>query len=392
MNRRYTHLIIGGGIAGTTAAEIIRMHDDTGTIAIISDEPHPLYSRILLPLYLRDEVQREGVFLRTLESYKEKRIELLLGKRVTRLHAKEKRVVLDDGSELTFDKCLIASGGRAREWEINGKNVEEYFELRTIDDADRIREHMAGARHVIVVGGGFIGLEFIESFLKKGIKTTVILREPYYFAQILPEAQGRMIGDFIQRAGAEIFNSEEITEIERDGTRMHIRTRSGRILSPDFVAVGIGIQRTFDFVDVRIRMGEQGIRTNEFLETSVPDIFAAGDVAEFNDLVLEKVHALGNWTNAMQQGRIAALNMAGQRTPCEAVSAYSITFFDVDITFLGDTTSQQKEVVVHEKEDGTGSAAIFLEKGKVRGASLVNFPEKRKELTEMIRNEASFPY
>ena len=171
----YNYLIIGGGVAGVVAAETIRGRAPMASIGILSNEIHPLYSRVLLPSYLKGKIPREKVFLRTLGDFTEKRIDLMLERSVRRVNAESKEVILAGGPIFSYDKLLIASGGRVNDFSAGSTDADVFFRLQTIDDADMLRASISEIRSPLVVGASFIGLEFLE-LRRKGREPALVFR------------------------------------------------------------------------------------------------------------------------------------------------------------------------------------------------------------------------
>ena len=201
------YLIIGGGIAGTTAAETIRRLDPSGSIGIVSDEPHRLYSRVMLskPNFFLGKIPFEQIWLKKESWYAESGIKFIAGKRAVRVDASKKIVTLDDGMPLEYEKLLLALGGCARKWGIPGSDKRGVFYLRTLDDTRAIISAIKTGRKATTIGGGFISFEMCEMLRMAGIAVTLILREPYYWQPLLDEPSGRMIERALKVVGVEIL-------------------------------------------------------------------------------------------------------------------------------------------------------------------------------------------
>lgn len=392
---RYDYLILGGGPAGTIAAETIRQHDTVGSIGIVTEELHRLYSRVLLPSLLDGTLTREKLFLRRQEIYRAKRITLRTGEGVTGLDVERRRVTLAGGGELGYGKLLIATGGKPRSWNVPGAHLRGIYLLRTIEDAEAIIRRMEelgrlpeDKRHAVLVGGGFISLEFLEALKKYRIATTILVREPFYWANLWDQTSGRIIQDSLAERGILVLPNEEVDEVVGDGWVREVRTRSGKTFRGGMIGVGIGIHSSCDFLRACPVGVERGILTNEYLETNTPHVWAAGDIAEFTDVLLGEQHLLGNWSNASAQGRIAGLNMVGKREVFRTVSDYSITVFDLNISFLGDVNAREdREVLVRGDAAGRSRTRVILREGQVVGATMLNRGEDRAPLAQLMRGE-----
>lgn len=386
--KKYDYLIIGGGIAGVTAAETIRDKDHTASIAIISREPYVLYSRVLLPNFLKKRVDRDRLFLRKGEDFTNKRIDIFLGEEAAFVDVRQRQVGLSNHAVLGYQKLLIASGGKVEKW-----GPDEYqnfiFRLHTIDDADKLRGAITSIQNPLVVGGSFISLEFLEIFVVNGITPTLLVRDPYFFGRFLDPAGGQMLSDNFERHGIMTQFGDSISEIYEHEKKFKVLTQGLRRLDCDSFAVGIGLERNTDFwKGFDLTVGKGGILTNEYLETSQEGIFAAGDSAEFYDVIAGRNRVLGNWTNAFLQGKVAGLNMMGERAAFKTVSGYSIMNLGFHITLLGDYEDFTNTAVRHDKVHKKYER-FFLNDGVLKGAAIINGFEDKSQIAKLI--EAKIP-
>jgi len=384
----YDYLIIGGGIAGVTAAETIREKKPVSTIGIISDEKNLIYSRVLLPTYLKKKVRREQLFLRKPEDFTKKNIDYHLDQAAAAIDSTHKEVHLESGLVFRYEKLLIASGGRVKPW---GKEEDQkfIFRLQTIDDADRLKRDITALRQPLVVGSSFISLEFIEIFFLNDIKPILISRDSHFFGRIFEERGGELLYNNFRRHGiSELFFKDAIREVTSSETAVQVSTQRLQLINCDAIALGIGIERNREFLgNLGIELGATGIKTNEFLETNVVDIYAAGDIAEYFDLISESYGNFGNWTSAFLQGKRVGLNMAGERAPFITVPTYSITNLGLQITSLGTTiVDDQTQSIVRIDPEKLEYERLFLKKGVLAGAVLVNRFRDKAHITKLIES------
>lgn len=387
----YQYLIIGGGVAGVTAAETIREYDPRATIAIISDEPHLLYSRVLLPNYIKKRIQREQVFLRTLDHFAKKDIILLLEKEAAKLDPAKREVTLKSGEVFSFDKLLIASGGKPQPLQVPGIEKEGIFRFQTLDDADRMVGYLPQATSAVVVGGGFISLEFIEIAYTHQLPVAVLSRGPHFFEQTLDAAGGELMNKNFERFGVGFTYKDEIGEFQGKDALEGVLTKNRVLLKGNFVGIGIGLRRNNDFA---LGLGGgmepgRGVRTNEFLETNVPGIFAAGDIGEYFDVISGRYCMQGNWTNAVLQGKVAGTNMA-QKAPVtfRSVPSYSITNLGLHITFLGEALEGPGvETVSRIAEFEKKYERFFFRDGLLIGAVMINMFQDKPALASLIEKK-----
>lgn len=386
--KQVDYLIIGGGVAGTTAAEAIRKTDQSGSITIVWDEEATLYSRVMLPDFLREKVTFEQLFLRKKEDYQEKGIELLSGVAVQKFSAAEKTAFLSSGEEIKAGKVLVASGGRVNSLPIPGGELVGVVYLRTTQDANKIKDLLISSKSAALVGGGFIGIEFAQTFIKHGLKTTALVREKAFWEPVVGENSGKLLSKLLTDNGVEVRHEVEAAEFVGEEKLRAVRLKTGEEINVDLVGVGIGIHLNLDHLQDSGLKLNKGVVTNEYLETSVPGVWAAGDIAEFQDTIFGKNHTLGNWTNATAQGRVAGANMAGEKQPFETVSAYSITIFGVNFSFLGDpVVDQETEVIERGGVEEGKIGRILLKNDIIVGASLINLPAERNTLTNLVKSK-----
>ncbi len=390
--RDYKYIIIGGGIAGTTAAETIREKDKIGTIAIIGDESYPLYSRVLLPNFLKNRAEKERVFLRREDSYDKKKIDTFFGKKVARVDFKNKELSLSDNQSLSYEKLLIASGGRVKKFEINGVDSSDIYHFQSIDDAVAIKEKMLSIKKAVVLGGSFIALELAESFHLNGKETNIILRGDGFWKGIMDKESNDIIIENIKEKGVNLFLNEEIESGKYEDGKKVLISKSKREHIFDILAVGVGIDRNIEFLDNSQINIKKGIVANEYLETNIEDVFTAGDVAEFYDLITDRYQIYGNWPASFLHGRIAGINMtigqAGEKTACRHISGYNIVNFGLNISFIGDVMRDENTIVIKRGNViNKEHSQIFIRKNLLVGATGINMNRERSILAVLIDNK-----
>ena len=390
--RKVKYLIIGGGIAGTSAAEFIRTEDRSGSVTIIMEEPEVLYSRVLLPHYLRNQVQFERIYLRKVDQYNEKKIDLLKDVRASKIDTQNKIVSLSNGEEIKYKKLLIASGGKVNKLQVPGADIKGVTYLRTINDVREIKNRMINAKNGVVIGSGFIGIEFAQSFVKANLKTTCIIREPYFWSNVVGENIGKLTSKILQKNGVEIVSENGVSEFIGNGSLSEVKLTRGKSIPAEIAGVGIGIHMDLDhLVGSGIKIN-RGVVTNEYLETDTPDVWAAGDIAQFYDVIFNKHHQMGNWSNAAVQGKVAGSNMvvgwgSNVREKFVTISAYTINIFDKTFVFMGDpVVDGETEIVERGSSEDGKLGRIHLKDGIITGAALINLSVDRRPIEELIKN------
>ncbi|KKW32783.1 MAG: NAD(P)H-nitrite reductase [Candidatus Uhrbacteria bacterium GW2011_GWA2_52_8d] len=383
-------LIIGGGVAGTTAAEELRKRDASAQITILSEEHHPLYSRVLLPHYMKGKVPRERVFLKRDAWYASQNIEWVTGVLAQHLDGRNKFVGGSDGREYPYDKLLIATGGEVRSLDEDLRGVSY---LRTLDDADHflqlVTEQGSRARGV-VYGGGFIACEYINLFKHMSIPTTVVHRGPHFWTRsLLPEA-GELIAKTLKMGGVELHENTSLQSLTGDSELQGIMTSGGEF-SATILGVGIGIEPDLSWLRQAGMEVGTGVKANEFLETNIPDVFTAGDIAEFDDPITGRQLQIGNWMNAMSQGRTVAKSMTGEQTSFQLVSSYATNVLGLEIIFVGDVerTAAEKVHIIGSVADG-GITQVFERAGRIVGGVLIGRNTDRASITKAIQEKQPF--
>ncbi|OGZ99326.1 MAG: hypothetical protein A3G49_04145 [Candidatus Sungbacteria bacterium RIFCSPLOWO2_12_FULL_41_11] len=394
----YKYVIIGGGIAGITAAETIRELDSSGTIAVFTKEAHLLYSRVLLPSFLKGVIRKDQLFLRTFGDFEKSQITIFLKRNVIDIDIKQKKITFQDNESLFhkkntvfYEKLLIASGGEVEEWPVAGNDKKGIFCLQTIGDAEAIAKYLPQAKKAIVAGGSFIALEFLEIFSLRRIPISLICKSAGFFSNSFDSIGGEIMDSNFRRHGIEPRYKEEVREVLGGNWVSGTRTNRPAEYQGNIIGVGIGLNKNLDFFKERgFLTGEEGIRTNEYLETENKGVFAAGDIAEFYDVIFEKHRAVGNWTNAFLQGEIAGFNMAGRKTVFRNVPSYSITNLGFQITALGEIEAGEGvETISRANPPFHKYERFFIKDGVMKGAFMINMFFDKPIISRWIENKVS---
>ncbi|MBI2484622.1 NAD(P)/FAD-dependent oxidoreductase [Candidatus Uhrbacteria bacterium] len=378
------YVIVGAGIAGTTAAEEIRKRDPDGEIVLIGDEQHALYSRVLLPHYVKGKIPRERVFLKTDAWYRQQRIEYLRGERVVSFDARNNHVELESAREIPYDKLLLTTGGEPRC--ING-DARGVCYLQTLDDADHLCQ-LLGERETndraAVYGGGFIACEFLNIFDAVDVSVTCFHRGPWFWSQVLDQESGRLIHAKLLEHHVEVWPGTTLADMEVKEEKVVAHT-TGAPCEVNMLGIGVGLARDLRWIEKGGVKTSAGVVTNRFLETSAPGVFAAGDICEYEDPFTGRQTLSGNWTAALMQGRAVGKTMAGERTEFRLVTSYATKIYDADIIFIGDTRRGLATRVEVTGRAGDGYVVQrFYDGEKLVGATLVGGNRDRKEITDTI--------
>lgn len=372
-------LIIGGGVCGTSAAEEVRKRDADAQITIVSNEPHPLYSRVLLPHYIHGMIPRERVFLKSLDWYRERNIELVFDE-VTALDVAARIVTCASNRTFSYDKLLIAGGGLVSRLPLSTR--PNAFHFQTIEDADAIKAAIETRRgkptRAHIIGGGFISMEFIDLFQSAEFETHVHLHEDHFFRSLLNHEASEHLASLLRNRGV-IIHPHDHAEDFADAL---LTTTSGSCPC-DLLGIGIGLDACFPWaIQAGIKVN-RGIVTNGFLETNVPNVYAAGDCAEYKSVLFGRHRRVGNWTNAQMQGRHVAGIMYDERVPFTVVTSYTTTVLGIQIAAIGDADPYAADEVI-ARTNGEGRTSIYIRNDHIVGAVTINRSFERASLTKLI--------
>jgi NADPH-dependent 2,4-dienoyl-CoA reductase/sulfur reductase-like enzyme len=332
------HLILGGGPAGSRAAQAIRKRDPRSRIVLVTEEPHPFPNRILLSKeFLTDDgLPAERAVVVPPAAFERLGIELHVGRRVARLDPEARTVDLADGERFAWERCLVATGSRPLALSVPGFGLPGVHVLRTVADALAIRSAARHAERAVVIGGGLIGAEVACALAARGIGVRLVAREPWLWGHLAPEPVGRVAGGILTRGGIGLLPDRTVVAIHAQGPELAVETAEGDALVAPLVVAGVGVRPNSDFLagtDLLDPGG--GILTSARLETGAPSLWAAGDVAAFDDPVFGARHRVEHWLHAQHQGRQAGENMTGEPRAYARASGYDTHLFDVPVMVVG---------------------------------------------------------
>jgi NAD(P)H-nitrite reductase large subunit len=394
-DKRY--VIIGNGIAGTTAAETLRKNDPNCSIHLLTNEPYPLYNRVSLPRFLQGVIVEQKVMIRDFAWHEQRNIQLVTETMVTSIDTDERVVVTDKGQRLPYDALLIATGGWANPLRVPGaQDVKHIYNFVTLDDTKTIIARMLESRTAVAYGGSFISYELCDGFAVRKLATTWIMRGPYWLRNSLDPDGGEVIDNIAKKFGVQVIHGDEIEEVvPKNGVPSYIKTRKGREIQADVIGIGLGITLNTAIVAQTPVEVRNGIVVNEYLETNVPGVYSSGDVAEFFDPTINRHHTMGTWDNAMAHGRVVAVNMAGGHQAYVDVPTYTSPLFDVNIAVVGTAESNNPELSpISRREPGEKGnenyRKLFFRDNKLVGVLMIGSPKGRKKLVEIVKNQQAF--
>jgi len=354
------------------AAVTLREEGYEGHVVLVGEERRLPYERPPLSKeYLRGEVTFERALVRTDDFFAEKRIELRLGVRAVLLDPAERIVELADGERLPYAKVLIATGARNRRPDIGGLDLEGVFDLRTVDDADRIRTEARRGRKAVVVGMGFIGSEVAASLRQLEVEVAVVAPGSAPLERVLGEEVGGVLADIHRERGVELHFADSVDAFEGSDRVERVVTAAGVRIECDFAVVGVGVEPVIDLAAGTSVEVDNGIVVDEYCRTSVEDVYAAGDVANHYHPVFERRIRVEHWDNALKHGPAAARSMLGRDEPYEEIPWFWSDQYETNLQYAGHHTSWD-ELVVRGSLEGRSFVAFYCTDGRVLAAVAVN--------------------
>ena len=367
-----TIAIVGASLTGSSAAATLREEGFDGRVLLVGAEPQLPYDRPPLSKnYLRGGMPFEKTLLRPPEFYRERDIEMRLGTMVVSVDPEKRVLGLHDGERLEFDSLLIATGGRNRRFPIPGLDLPGVYDLRTVADADRIREAMARGGRAVVVGMGFIGAEVAASMRQSGLEVVAVepFKTPLYRA--LGEEVGRVVEGLHRDHGVEMILDDAVTAFEGSGKVERVVTRKGRRLECNLAVFGLGIEPATELVAGTAVRVDNGIVVDDQCRTNVPGIFAAGDVANHYHPVCGRQMRVEHWQNGVKQGAAAARSMVGRGQSYDEVHWFWSDQFDANIQYAGFHAAWDT-IVVRGSLPSRKFLAFYLAAGRVESVVAIN--------------------
>jgi 3-phenylpropionate/trans-cinnamate dioxygenase ferredoxin reductase subunit len=384
MSNDQTHIIVGASLAGAKAAETLRTEGFDGKVVLVGAEDERPYERPPLSKeYLRGEVGREKVYVHDESFYSEHDIELRLATTAVDLDASRKELTLDDGDRLSYDRLLLATGSEPRRLAIPGAELDAVLYLRSVHDSDALRERLDRGGAVVVVGAGWIGAEVAASARQRGLEVTVVEPAPVPLERVMGAEVGAIYRDIHTDHGVEMLMGTGVEAFEGDEAVERVRTSDGRVIECDFVVVGVGVEPR---IQLAVRAGldvDNGILVDERLETSLPGVFAAGDVANARHPFYGERIRVEHWANALHQGPAAARNMLGQADSFDRLPYFFSDQYEVGMEYSGFARDWDR-VVFRGDPAGREFIAFWIRDERVVAGMNVNVWDVNEPIRRLI--------
>lgn len=373
-------VIIGNGVAGISAAEAIRNKSKDIEIVMYSDEKFYHYSRPRVIEYLSGKISSERLIIKNKEFYEQNNIKINLNTKIKKIDVNLKKVICDSGDE-SFDRLIIAAGAKSFLPPVKGSDLSGVFTLRTIEDAEKIIEFARGKKSAVVIGGGLLGIEAAMSIFNLGLSVTVV----EVFERLLPRQLDKdgavILQKMIEAKGLKFLLSKQTEKIESKDEKLEVIFKDGEKIITDLILFSAGIRSNLEIVKETGIEIDKGIKINENMQTSVKDIYAAGDIAKFNGVVY------GIWSAAKEQGWAAGLNASGEDIKYKgSILSTKLKITGIELASIGDIEKKEKTEIFTKAGEGIYKR-LFIENKIITGAILLGDTKEYQKIQEIIKNK-----
>ena len=374
-----SHVIIGDGIAGSSAAETIREADPDADVTVITDEGEALYNRILIKEFAKGKLPEAPISIHEPEWYDERDIDLELNTHVTGVDTDAHEIHTHEGDSYEYDKLLVATGGTPAQLPVDNADADGIHHFWTFQDARNIRKHAEQTDDAIIVGAGLLGIDLAAISGAQGIDGKFLMRGNRWWRYALSLDGAEIIHDAMRGVGVEpvLESGVDHFEVDPDGNRYE----------GDFAGVAIGLDFNTEFLEGSGVELDDGIVVDEYMQTNVEDVYAAGDITQFYDTILDEQAQNGAWGSAKEQGSVAGANMVADAEQEEFrwVSSYSITHFDFPFLSFGHPTLGDEDC--ERKYSENEWRRLTFKDGKLIGGVLIGDLSQQSKFKKLIREE-----
>jgi len=384
-----TFVIVGASLAGAKAAETLRAEGFDGRVVLIGEEAERPYERPMLSKeYLRGEKPAAKLYVHDEGFYADNGIELMTGTRVQSLDPGAHEITLAGGARMPYNRLLLSTGAAPRRLPLPGADLPGVAYLRAMGESDALRAAITAASRVVVIGAGWIGSEVAASARQLGAEVAIVAPDTVPLERVLGQELGGIYRDLHAEHGVDLHLSTQIEAIVGTVAAQGVRTKDGSLIEGDLVVVGVGASPRDELARDAGLTVENGIVVDEFLATSVPDVFAAGDVAATWNTRYNKRIRMEHWANALNQGPVAARNMLGQHTAYEKLPYFYSDQYDLGMEYNGYADDWDR-VVVRKGTSVLEFVAFWLKDGRVLAGMNANIWDQGDDIKALIRSGAS---
>ena len=384
MSSEQTFVIIGGGLGGAKAAETLRHEGFDGRVVLLGEESHLPYERPpLSKSLLRGETPAHEAFVHGPRFYEDNDVELRLGRSVTSVDVRHRRLGFGGGEEIAYQKLLLATGAEPRRLSVPGSDLSAVHYLRTLHDCERLAAALGEGRRLVVIGAGWIGSEVAASARQMGTDVAMVEVGALPLERVLGAEVASFYRDLHAGKGVELHFGVGVTEIRGSHDEAEVVLNDGSRVGADAILVGIGVTARDELARLNGLAVDNGVLTDEYLATSDPDVYAAGDVANSWHPVLGRRVRLEHWSAALNQGPVAALNMMGRPTPYEKLPYFFSDQYDVGMEYTG-LASGWDQVVIRGDRAAGEFIAFWLQGGRIQAGMNVNIWDQTESISRLI--------
>ncbi len=385
------YVIIGNSAAGLAGAETIRRLDSRGRITIISDEPHRAYCRPLLTFLLGGEVDEDGLWLHDPDYYRRWNFTPKLGQRAVAVNPGQKKVTLAAGESVSYDKLLVASGARPTLSGISGEDLGGVFTVRLLDRLQELRRRLTESSRVAVIGSGLVGIKTAQALAHKGCDVTLLARKGQVLSTLLDPTAADILHRALEKCGVKLkFGAVPEVLVGRQGNVCGVGLQGGEELPAEVAVVGIGVVPNTAFLAEAGLDDARGLRVDENMQTGVEDIFAAGDCVRPPDCLTKAPTYFAIWPAAVEQGRLAGVNMAGHTRPYGGVLAQNSFYVGgVRVVAGGETLPRDPDCEVVCQHDARSGRyrRLVIKDDRLRGVILAGAVADAGVYMQLIYNQ-----
>jgi 3-phenylpropionate/trans-cinnamate dioxygenase ferredoxin reductase subunit len=383
------YVIVGGGLAGASAVEGIRELDKEGSITLVTREPELPYHRPPLSKdFLRGETPQADIYVHDDNFYRENHVTLLTGHEATALDAKAKTVQLDNGDTLHYERLLLATGSGSRHLDTPGGDLPGVHYLRTLADSQKLKGEIRAGRQVVLIGTGFIGVEVAASATQMGAAVTMLGMEHQVWEMFGPQVAA-FITTLLQGHGIKIVGGDSVASIERSGDKLQVHSKGGHTLSGDLVLAGVGATPNTSLAEqAGLKMAQRGVDVNQYLQSSDPDIYVAGDIAAFDSAVYGRKLRIEHWDVAQNSGKQAGRNLAGANEEYTVLPYFFSDEFDVTMEYVGNTRDWD-EIIVRGDPTQKPFTVLYVKDDHIVAALFINNSDDVEPAKKLIGDKVS---
>ncbi|MFT4256930.1 MAG: FAD-dependent oxidoreductase [Pseudoxanthomonas sp.] len=383
--------IVGAGQAGSEVATSLRQQGFTGSIVLLGDEPYLPYRRPpLSKTYLAGEASQESLYIKAASAYEKHGIQCRTGIAVEKIDRESRRLFLSDGTTLTYGTLVLATGGRPRKLTITGAEHDNVYYVRTLDDIERLKRDFRSDARLVVIGGGYIGLEAAAVAVKHGLRVSVVEAAPRVLARVAAPELSSFYERVHREHGVELLTGRGVSELLGQDRVDAVLLDDGKELPADLVVVGVGLIPNVELAAIAGLEVDNGIVVDAETRTSDPSIYAAGDCTSHHNDFYGKWHRLESVPNAIEQGRIVASNITGKPARYSAVPWFWSDQYDLKLQMVG-LSAGYDQIVVRGSFDSNSFIAFYVKDGVVISADAVNRPHDFMIAKQLVADRVHAP-